>query len=84
IRTHDRTGAVYHRGLALPGLRELISKESQNSVELDVLLAICYSLLFQSAEMADTGSPSVFCLNPRNFRIYIISPRNSVTQILLA
>ncbi|OJD14758.1 hypothetical protein AJ78_04932 [Emergomyces pasteurianus Ep9510] len=48
-----RTDAVIHRGLALAGLRELISRDRHSDVELDVLLAICYSLLFQSAEMAD-------------------------------
>ncbi|KLJ12933.1 hypothetical protein EMPG_12100 [Blastomyces silverae] len=97
-----RTDAVYHRGLALAGLRELISKESHSGVELDVLLAICYSLLFQSAEMADglvdfismmrgcalitgqilhTGSRSVFCLNPRTFLEHIIRQLPEVSSL---
>ena len=44
---------MLHRGLAISGLRELLSRESHTNAELDVMLAICYAMTFQSAYMAD-------------------------------
>ncbi|KAL9620150.1 MAG: hypothetical protein Q9160_005265 [Pyrenula sp. 1 TL-2023] len=45
--------AIYHRGLAIQGLNQAISRKPKVYGDYDAMLACCYALTFQSSYMAD-------------------------------
>lgn len=45
--------AIYHRGLAIQGLNQAISRKPKIFGDYDAMLACCYALTFQSSYMAD-------------------------------
>jgi hypothetical protein len=45
--------AIAHRGLALRGLNEMLTKDDCSNLDLDSMLAACYALTFQASYMVD-------------------------------